>query len=404
MIELLTLLFVAVLAFAAGYAIGAHRSMQKAADELTKAKAEATAATTRLQTEQTYSAQALKTQAEALRAEFQSMATQLARIEGKALHDEHIARLSDLLAPLGKNIESFRNQFISGHAAMDKYIKELVTQTTAVGHEAEQLAKALKANTKIQGNWGETILYNLLEASGLTEGRDFVVQEHTRDEEGNTLIPDVVIKLPSERAIIIDSKVSLNAFADYATTDEEGERQRFLNDHLRSIRRHIKELSAKNYDKVVENSIGYVLMFIPNEAAYIAAVNADHKLGTDAYAQRIILVNPTNLLMALQLAYNLWQSELQSRSVSEIYEAAEKLYKKFCSFAENYVKIGDSIKQLSDNYEKAEKQLCTGRGNIVSQLEGWKKKGLNPSKDIPEALRNAHEAQTENTENDRFLE
>ena len=395
MVDIVILLVVAGIAAVAGYAIGALRTRIALNAEVAKAREEAATASARLNAERTHSAEALKVQADALRAEFQAMASQLARVEGKALREEHLERLNDLLAPLGKNIESFRTQFVSGHAAMDRYIKDLVEQTTAVGHEAGQLAKALKANSKMQGNWGEAILNNLLEASGLTEGRDFIVQEHTRDEEGRSLIPDVVVNLPGERAVVVDSKVSLTAFADYAVCDDEEERQRLMREHLLSLRRHVKELSVKNYDKVVKNSIGYVLMFVPNEAAYIAAMNADPKLATEAYAQRIIILNPTNLLMALQLAYNLWQSELQSRSVYEIYNSAEKLYKKFVGFAQNFAQIGKGIRQLSDVYDKAEKQLATGRGNIVDQLEGWKKKGLTPSSEIPEALRNLNESEVE---------
>ena len=395
MTEILLLLLTAAIAAAAGYAFGVLRTRTALSAELQKAKSEATAATERLHAEREHSAEALKVQAAALRAEFQNMATHLARVEGKALRDEHIARLNDLLAPLGENIVNFRNQFVSGQAAMDRYIQDLVKQTTAVGQEAEQLAKALKSNTKMQGNWGEAILNNLLEASGLTEGRDFVVQEHTIDENGRSLIPDVVVNLPGERAVIIDSKVSLTAFADYSAEEDEERRARLLNEHVASVRRHVKELSAKNYEKVVKNSIGYVLMFIPNEAAYIAAVNADHKLATEAYGLRIIILNPTNLLMALQLAYHLWQSELQSRSVYEIYNSAEKLYKKFTLFAQNFVQVGKSIRQLSDTYGKAEKQLATGRGNIIDQLEGWKKKGLTPTSEIPESLRNLEENEVE---------
>ena len=395
MTEVIIILIVALVAAFAGYAFGSLRTRTAMAAEVEKARSEATAATARLSVERTHSAEALKMQAEALRAEFQRMATHLAREEGKALRDEHIARLTDLLAPLGKNIENFRTQFVSGHAAMDRYIKDLVAQTTAVGHEAEQLAKALKGNTKMQGNWGEAILNNLLEASGLTEGRDFIVQEHVQDEKGRSLIPDVVVNLPGDRSVIVDSKVSLTAFADYARAEDEIERDRLMKEHLLSVRRHVKELSVKNYDKVIKNSIGYVLMFIPNEAAYIAAVNADPKLATEAYAQRIIILNPTNLLMALQLAYNLWQSELQSRSVYEIYSSAEKLYKKFTGFAQNFLLVGKNIRQLTDAYEKAEKQLATGRGNIIDQLEGWKKKGLTPSAEIPEALRNMDEKESE---------
>ena len=223
--------------------------------------------------------------------------------------------------------------------------------------------------------------------SGLTPGRDIFVQHHTRDAEGRELIPDVVVAFPGERRVVIDSKVSLTAFTDYANATDEAERAAALKRHVASVRAHVKELSAKDYASAVEGAIGYVLMFIPNEAAYIAAVTADARLTADAYRAHVILLNPTNLLMALQLAYNLWQSELQGRSVREIYDAADRLYKKFCGFADNFVRIGRGIDQLNQTYVRAEKQLTSGRGSIVAQLEGWKKKGLTPSAELPPRLR-----------------
>ena len=308
------------------------------------------------------------------------------RTQGDALREQHLHSLESLLKPLGHDIESFRSQFVKGHASLDGYIKALVEQTQSLGREAEDLAKALKGNTKLQGNWGEAVLANLLSASGLTEGRDYTLQSHVNDGRGSVAIPDVVVHLPENRNVIIDSKVSLKAFTDYVAADDALEQDRLLKEHVRSVRAHIKELGAKNYDRLVPDSIGYVLMFIPGEAAYVAAVTAAPTLPTEAYAQHVILINPTNLLMALQLAYNLWQSELQSRSVSEIYASAEKLYKKFSTFAQNFVKIGNSIDQLHRTYDEAQRQLSTGRGNIVSQLEGWKKKGLTPSSSIPDEL------------------
>ncbi len=398
------LLLVAI-ALLAGFALGSLRSRKAAEEELRtwrnateQARAEAAAAAARLEAERRHSAEAAQSQAQALRTEFRAVAAELARSEGNALRTEHLHSLDALLSPLGKDIAAFREQFLKGHADLDRHIRNLMEQTSAVGREAEDLARALRGNTKLQGNWGEAVLANLLEAAGLAEGRDYTVQARTQDEDGRDLIPDVVVHLPGERAVVIDSKVSLTAYADFvaAQADASGENRKTvlregLKAHVASVRRHIKELSAKNYDKAVRGSIGYVLMFIPGEAAYVAAVSTDPQLATEAYARRVILINPTNLLMALQLAYNLWQSELQSRSVSEIYTSAERLYKKFSLFAKNFVQIGQNIRNLSTTYETAEKQLATGRGNIVSQLEGWKKKGLTPPGDIPAVLKERDE-------------
>ena len=353
-----------LLSLIAGYAIGTLRSQR-----------EAIAAKAQLKAEQQHADEAMRKQAQALRAEFKAMSVEMMRTQGDALREQHVNSLEALLKPLGHDIEAFRTQFVKGHASLDGYIKALV-----------DLAKALKGNTKLQGNWGEAVLANLLSVSGLTEGRDYTLQSHVADGRGSVAIPDVVVHLPQSRNVIIDSKVSLKAFTEYVAADDALEQDRLMKEHLRSVRQHIKELADKNYSKLVKDSIGYVLMFIPGEAAYVAAVTADPTLPTEAYKQHVILINPTNLLMALQLAYNLWQSELQSRSVNEIYTSAEKLYKKFSTFAQNFVKIGNSIDQLHRTYDDAQRQLTTGRGNIISQLEGWRKKGLTPSASLPDEL------------------
>lgn len=386
----MTIIYI-LLALVAGYAIGVMRTQR-----------EAISAKEQLKAEQQHTEETMRTQAQALRAEFKAITADMMqsqgtamREQGNALREIHIQSLEALLKPLGHDIEDFRTQFLKGHASLDGYIKALVEQTSSLGKEAEDLAKALKGNTKLQGNWGEAVLANLLSASGLTEGRDFTLQEHLADGNGSVVIPDVIVHLPEHRNLIIDSKVSMKAFTEYVAANDAIEQDRLIKEHVRSVKQHIKELAAKNYNKIVPDSIGYVLMFIPGEAAYVAAVTAEPNLPTEAYAQHVILINPTNLLMALQLAYNLWQSELQSQSVSEIYHSAERLYKKFTNFAQNFVKIGNNINQLQRTFEDAEKQLSTGRGNIVSQLEGWKKKGLTPSSSLPKELCNEDEADDE---------
>lgn len=383
--NLLLIIISVFLAFAAGYALATLRTQR-----------EAVRAKVLLEAERKHSDEGMRRQAAALRTEFKAMSVEMMRTQGDQLREQHLHSLEALLTPLGRNIEQFRTQFVTGHASLDRYISELVKQTSALGREADDLAKALKGNNKLQGNWGEAVLANLLATAGLTEGRDYTLQQQQNSEQGSRLIPDVVVHLPEHRNVIIDSKVSLKAYAEYVAADEAAVQEQKLKEHVRSVRQHIKELSAKNYAKTVPDSIGYVLMFIPGEAAYVTAVNADPQLPADAYAAHIILINPTNLLMALQLAYNLWQSELQSRSVQEIYSSAEKLYKKFSLFAQNFVKIGHSLSQLQRTYDEAHRQLAAGRGNIVSQLEGWKKKGLNPSAGLPDELTR------EADDNDRF--
>lgn len=383
------ILLLALAAAAAGYAAGqlhARRTLDGEAERARRAAAEAQA---RLEAERRHAAEAAQAQAQALRSEFCTMARDMAQAEGQALRTQHLHTLESLLDPLGKRIEAFREQFIAGHAAMDRYVKDLMERAESVGREAGELAQALRGNNKLQGNWGEAVLGNLLDAAGLTRGRDYDVQYQTQADDGRRLIPDVVVRLPGGRAVIVDSKVSLTAYVRYAAAPAGSAQESELREHVASVRRHVKELSRKDYAAAVPGSIGYVLMFIPGEAPYAAALAADPALPADAYADRVILVNPTNLLMALQLAHNLWQSDLQRRSVGEIYASAEKLYKKFALFAQNFVQIGRGVRQLSELYDKAERQLTTGRGNIVSQLEGWKQKGLTPGADLPSALRPA---------------
>lgn len=397
------IVLIAVVAAVAGYAIGLLRSHSAAAAErektraeLEQARADTAAANARLDAERRHTAEVQRAQAEtqraqteALRNEFRHMAGEMVRQGGETLRTTNQQALGSLLKPLGDNLETFREQYLKGTADMNRYIRDLMQHAEAVGSEADKLARALKGNSKLQGNWGEVVLQNLLEAAGLEAGRDFEVQARTTDSEGRTLIPDVVVKLPQDRAIVIDSKVSLTAYTDYVAAladSDAAAASASLKSHVDSVVRHVKELSEKHYDRVVKNHIGYVLMFIPSEAAYVAAVSADPQLPVMAYKRQVILINPTNLLMALQLAHNLWQSELQSRSVKEIYDSAEKLYKKFTAFAENFLKVGNTIRQAGAAYDRAEKQLTTGRNNVVSQLENWRKKGLTPTSRLPKAL------------------
>lgn len=311
----------------AGYVVGLLRARRALGGAVEQARRDAAAAEARLDAERRHAAEARDAQAQALRSEFRAVARDLAQTEGQTLRAEHLHLLEAQLGPLGKSIESFREQFVAGHAAMDRYVKDLMERAEAVGREAGELAQALRGNNKLQGNWGEAVLGNLLDAAGLTRGRDYDVQYQTHDDAGRRLIPDVVVHLPGGRAVIVDSKVSLTAYVQYATAEAPAEQERQLREHVASVRRHIKELSQKDYGAVVPGSIGYVLMFIPGEAPYAAALAAAPQLPAEAYADRVILVNPTNLLMALQLAHNLWQSDLQRRSVGEIYASAEKLYR-----------------------------------------------------------------------------
>ena len=324
-----------------------------------------------------------------MKKEFHAIASDLARTESESLQHRHTEALRALLHPFDADLKRFYDRFTEGNVAMRTNIEQLIRQTQTVGKQAEELTRALRGNTKVQGNWGEGILADLLEASGLRIGQEYDTQVNVKDEQRDNYRPDVVVHLPDKRELIIDAKVSLSAYVNYVNAEDEVEQARFMKEHLQSVRKHIAELSAKRYDKLVPGAIGYVLLFIPNEAAYVAAVSSAPDLSMEAYRKQIILINPTNLLMALQLTYNLWQSEKQSANVRDIYASAEKLYNKFTLFAESFEKLGDNLQTLTSTYEEAQKRLTTGRGNIISRLESWREKGLTPARSMPDALLDA---------------
>lgn len=310
------------------------------------------------------------------------LAEQLAHQESDRLRTANRQQMDELLQPLGQSIQEFREKYVAGQATTQNVVQQLMERTQSIGAEAQALTQALRGNSKKQGNWGEGILENLLQSSGLTAGRDYDTQYSVKGYQGQQLFPDVVVHLPDHSCIVLDAKVSLNAFVDYhaATTREEEEQA--LKAHLKSVDTHVKELSAKQYPKYVEGAIGFVLMFIPNEAAYLAAVQADAHLMQRAYEQRVIIINPSNLLMTLQLAYHLNQAQQRQHNVDTMFEEARKVYDKFVSLAQSFNKLENHLKGSMEMFMKAKSQLSTGRGNIKDRLEGWKALGLTPSKQL----------------------
>ena len=261
-------------------------------------------------------------------------------------------------------------------------ISSLKEQTQRIGSDAANLTKALKGDSKMQGDWGEMVLSTILENSGLRKNEEYFVQENTKDENGNNYRPDVIVRFPEGRSVVIDSKVSLKAYSDATATDDETERERLLKEHARSVRKHVDELAAKDYGRLVDDAIGFVLMFIPNETSYIAAMQQQPDLNRYAYQKHIIIISPSNLLMALQLAYNLWQYDRQNKNVEEIVRRAADLYDKVAGFEETFTVIGNYINKISDSYSKAKNQLYTGKGNVMGKVEALKQLGVTPKKQI----------------------
>ena len=261
-------------------------------------------------------------------------------------------------------------------------VATLRQQSERIGTDAVNLAKALRGENKTQGDWGEMVLETMLENSGLRKGEEYFVQEVVQAAEGNLLRPDVVVRFPEGRSVVIDSKVSLSAYADAVASEDEAERQRLLREHVRSMQRHVDELAEKNYDQAVSDAIGFVLMFVPNESSYIAAMRQQPDLSRYAYKRHIIIISPSNLLMALQLAYNLWQSDKQTRNVEKIVKTASDLYDKVAGFSEAFTDVETQITRLSATFATARERLYTGRGNVMRRMEMLKQLGVSSKKQI----------------------
>ena len=261
-------------------------------------------------------------------------------------------------------------------------VSSLKEQTSKIGSDAANLTKALKGDSKVQGDWGEMVLETILENSGLRKDEEFFIQENTKDENGRNFRPDVIVRFPEGRSVVIDSKVSLTAYTDALAAGNDEERERLMKAHALSVRKHIDELAEKDYSKLVDDAIGFVLMFIPNETSYIAAMKQQPDLSRYAYQKKIIIISPSNLLMALQLAYNLWQYDRQNKNVEKIVKTAADLYDKVATFEDTFLGIGDLITRLSGTFDKARKQLYDGTGNVMRRVESLKGLGVTPKKQI----------------------
>ncbi len=261
-------------------------------------------------------------------------------------------------------------------------VASLKEQTQRIAGDAANLTKALKGDSKLQGDWGEMVLETILENSGLERDREFFVQQCVRDESGRVLRPDVVVRFPEGRSVVIDSKVSLTAYASAVETEDEAERERHLREHARSVRKHVDELAAKDYSAMVDDAIGFVLMFVPNENSYITAMKQQPDLSRYAYQKHVIIISPSNLLMTLHLAYNLWQYDKQNRNVEKIVKSAADLYDKVAGFSETFAEVEGLITRLQGSFTKAKGQLYDGRGSVMTRTESLKLMGVTPKKQI----------------------
>lgn len=331
--------------------------------------------------------------------EFKVLANEILQEKSKSFSEMNHERLAEILNPLKERLEGFKktveetyNNEARERFSLKEQIKELVERSESIGAEAKQLTHALRGDSKIQGDWGEMILESILEKSGLEKDREYFVQETLRDEEGHTIQgsdgrkmrPDVIIRYPGgeNHQMVIDSKVSLTAYVNYVNAEDADEARLALKQHLVSVRKHIDELAGKSYQDYVGKG-DHVMMFIPNEAAYLAAMQADHALWQYAYEKKVLLLSPTNLIAALKLVADLWQRDKQTRNAIDIAEEGGKLYDKFAGFVEDMEKIGKSLNTTAMAYTDAMKKLKTGNGNLIGRVEKLKVMGVKAKKNLP---------------------
>ena len=348
--------------------------------------------------------ESLKQEMHRMTIEQQKAAAEQLAAKQSALQENNRLQMDELLKPIKEQFADFKKSVEESKTQNEVNKKELQStfeatmklfqqeqqqavtslkeQTSKIGSDAANLTKALKGDSKMQGDWGEMVLETILENSGLRKDEEFFIQENTKDENGKNFRPDVIVRFPEGRSVVIDSKVSLTAYTDALAAETDEERERLMKSHALSVRKHIDELAEKDYSKLVEDAIGFVLMFIPNETSYIAAMKQQPDLSRYAYQKKIIIISPSNLLMALQLAYNLWQYDRQNKNVEKIVKTAADLYDKVVGFEDTFTSIGDLLTRLSGTYDKAKKQLYDGTGNVMRRVESLKNLGVTPKKQI----------------------
>ncbi|WP_420843727.1 DNA recombination protein RmuC [Idiomarina tyrosinivorans] len=329
-----------------------------------------------------------------LQQQFENLANKIFEAKSKGMNDYQQQTLKSTLEPFRQQIEAFKQQVQQQYtdetkerSALKNELLTLKELNHKMAAEADALTKALKGDSKQQGNWGEVVLERILEQSGLREGHEYDTQSHHRNEDGKSFKPDVIVHLPNDKDVVIDSKVSLTAYERYFNAEADADKEKALSEHVQSIRQHIKQLGSKNYQQLEGvKTLDYVLMFIPIEPAFLLAVDRDPELIKLALEHHIMLVSPTNLLVALRTVHNIWQYEHQNQNAQKIANDAAKLYDKFVGFIDDMEKLGASLKTLDGRYQDAMKKLSSGRGNLVSRVEKFREMGVQSSKRISQQL------------------
>ena len=333
--------------------------------------------------------------AEELRDSFRAVANDIMRERTEDLDK----RTKETLSPLREDLKRFGEQVDKTYQeeARERFnlkdsIEKLILRSQEISQETTSLTRALRGDSKVQGDWGELVLERILDQSGLIRGEHYFVQETLRDESGAVITtgdnrgglrPDVIVRYPNRGAIVIDSKVSLTAYARYVAAETDAERDRALKEHLLSLRKHINELSGKRYEEYTEGSPNFVMLFIPNEPAYTIALAHDPTLWEEAYRKNVVLINGTNLIAALRMAQDMWQRDSQQRNVLQIVDEAGKLYDKFATFSETFLKIESKLEDAQKAFGEAKGQLRDGRGDILGRFDKLKALGAKTKKALP---------------------
>jgi DNA recombination protein RmuC len=322
--------------------------------------------------------------------EFENIAARLLKQNSQEFTFLNQKNIGEILNPLREKIEKFeakvQQTYEKGHddqTNLKAELKRLLELNMKISEEANNLTKALKSDSKKMGNWGEMILDRILEQSGLTKGQEYVTQFSDRNDAGDLIRPDVIVKLPENKHIIIDSKVSLLAYDGYVNSDDDTSKERFLKAHLDSIREHVKGLSEKKYQEASTlDSPDFILLFMPLESAFSLAIQNDPEIFNYAWAKRIVIVSPTTLLATLRTVASIWKHEKQTQNAMEIARQGSSLYDKFYNFLTDLEKIGNQIQSLQNTYEDAHNKLSTGKGNLIRQVERLKELGIKSEKSL----------------------
>ena len=328
--------------------------------------------------------------------EFENIANKILNDNSKKFTEQNETQIKNILDPLKDRIRDFEKRVNDTHnesekdrSALKEQLRSMTEMNKRMSEEALNLTRALKGDSKKQGNWGELILEKVLEKSGLQKGREYDLQQSFTTEDGSRLQPDVLLRLPDNKNLVVDSKVSLVAYERYVSSDSDSEelQQQFLKEHIASIRNHIKGLSGKSYQNLYGiNSPDFVLLFIPIEPAFSLAMQHDGDLYNDAFDKNVVLVSPTTLLATLRTIANVWKQEYQNQNAVEIARQGADLFDKFVAFTDDLIKVGQFMDASKKSYSEAMNKLVEGKGNLVKRAENMRKLGLKATKTLPQAI------------------